>query len=246
MNRRVWEAIGWVGTVLFVGPGSASFAKTPKVTPPKVAAEWKDFSALDRYLGEIQRREGGVPAAVSPGSIFTPGGRFTDLGRDFRASLTGDAITIVVSDRATAVATGSTNASRASSAKAGVTAALGPLRAAGPLGQLAGSSSDTSLKGSGETSRSMQLSTTVTAIVEQLLPNGNLVVRGAKSIRVNSEYQTVTIRGIVRPEDLQAGNQVPSDKVAMLDVRIDGKGVVADSIRRPFWLYRILMGILPF
>ncbi|MBI3470928.1 MAG: flagellar basal body L-ring protein FlgH, partial [Candidatus Solibacter usitatus] len=36
------------------------------------------------------------------------------------------------------------------------------------------------------------------------------------------------------------------DRLAQLEVRINGKGVVEDSIRRPNRLYRILMGLLPF
>jgi flagellar L-ring protein precursor FlgH len=158
----------------------------------------------------------------------------------------GDTVTVVVSDRATAVASGTTNTSRSSSVTAGVQAALGPIKATGPLGQLAGAKSDSAIKGTGSTTRSMQLSTTVTSIVERVLPNGNLLLRGSKSIAVNSERQVVEVRGIVRPEDLQAGNTIASDRVAMLDIKVNGKGVVGDSIRRPFILYRILMGLLPF
>lgn len=92
----------------------------------------------------------------------------------------------------------------------------------------------------------MQLSTTVTSVVERVLPNGNLLLHGSKSIAVNSERQVVEVRGIVRPEDLQSGNTIASDRVAMLDIKVNGKGVIGDSIRRPFILYRILMGLLPF
>ncbi len=208
--------------------------------------EAKSCSPLDRYLLSVQGDEARFVSGATPGSLYSPGGRMADLGRDFRALFAGDTVTVVVSDRATAVASGTTSASRASSVKAGVTAALGPLRTAGPLGQLAGANADSSLKGSGETTRSMQLSTTVTAVVERVLPNGNLLLRGTKSIAVNSERQLVEVRGLVRPEDLQAGNTIPSDRVAMLDVRVNGKGVVGDSIRRPFVLYRLLMGLLPF
>ena len=54
------------------------------------------------------------------------------------------------------------------------------------------------------------------------------------------------VRGVIRPEDLQSGNTIASDRVAMLDIKVNGKGVVGDSIRRPFILYRLLMGLLPF
>jgi flagellar L-ring protein precursor FlgH len=208
--------------------------------------ESKNCSALDRYLLAVAADAPRFVAGGSPGSLYSPGGRMTDLGRDFRAMFAGDTVTVIVSDRATAVASGSTNSSRASSASAGISAALGPIKATGRLGQLAGANSDTSLKGSGETTRSMQLSTTVTSVVERVLPNGNLLLRGSKSIAVNSERQVVEVRGIVRPEDLQAGNSIPSDRVAMLDVKVNGKGVVGDAVRRPFILYRLLMGLLPF
>ncbi len=206
----------------------------------------KSCSALDRYLLTVAADAPRFVTGGSPGSLYSPGGRMTDLGRDFRALFPGDTVTVIVSDRATAVASGTTNSSRSSSVSAGVSAALGPLKATGPLGQLAGANSDSALKGSGETTRRMLLSTTVTAVVERVLPNGNLLLRGAKSIAVNAERQVVEVRGVIRPEDLQAGNQIPSDRVAMLDVKVNGKGVVGDSIRRPFILYRLLMGLLPF
>lgn len=210
------------------------------------APDAKNCSALDRYLLSVAAESPRFTSGGSPGSLYTPGGRMTDLGRDFRAMFPGDTVTVVVSDRATAVATGATNSARSSSLTAGVSAALGPVKAAGPLSQLAGAKSDSSLKGTGTTSRTMQLSTTVTSVVERVLPNGNLLLRGSKSIAVNSENQTVEVRGVVRPEDLQAGNTIPSDRIAMLDIKINGKGVVGDSIRRPFILYRLLMGLLPF
>ena len=49
---------------------------------------------------------------------------------------------------------------------------------------------------------------------------------------------------MARPADL-FNNTVLSDHLAQLEVRVNGKGVVGDAIRRPFILYRLLMGILP-
>ena len=210
------------------------------------SAESKTCTALDRYLLSLAPDAVRFTSGGSPGSLYSPGGRMTDLGRDFRALFAGDTVTVIVSDRATAVAKGSTSSSRKSNVNAGVQAALGPVKVGGALAQLAGATSDSKLDGSGETTRSMQLSTTVTSVVERVLPNGNLLLRGSKSISVNSEHQVVEVRGLIRPEDLQAGNQVASDRVAMLDIRVNGKGVVGDSVRRPFILYRLLMGLLPF
>ena len=102
--------------------------------------------------------------------------------------------------------------------------------------------SETKLNGEGATSRETVLSTTLSARVTHVLPNGYLVLEGAKDVQVNSERQTVTVRGVVRPADLGAGNTVRSDRLAQMEVRINGKGVVADAVRRPFFLYRLLLG----
>ena len=90
------------------------------------------------------------------------------------------------------------------------------------------------------------MTTTVTAEVTDVLPNGNLVIQGQKEISVNSEKQVITVRGIVRPDDLSPGNSIPSDRIARMEVRVNGRGVVNDAVKRPFFLYRILLGLLPF
>ncbi|MCX6630869.1 MAG: flagellar basal body L-ring protein FlgH, partial [Candidatus Solibacter sp.] len=119
-------------------------------------------------------------------------------------------------------------------------------RATGPWPNLAKVSGEHQLDGQGETSRETSLSTTVAARVTHILPNGYLVVEGNKAVTVNSEAQVITVRGVVRPTDLSTGNVVQSDQLGQLEVRVDGKGLVGDAIRRPFILYRILLGILPF
>jgi flagellar L-ring protein precursor FlgH len=63
---------------------------------------------------------------------------------------------------------------------------------------------------------------------------------------VNSERQTITVRGVVRPADIGPDNVVRSDRLGQLEVRVNGKGVVGDAIKRPFFLYRLLLGLLPF
>jgi flagellar L-ring protein FlgH len=111
---------------------------------------------------------------------------------------------------------------------------------------LANTSNNQQLQGQGTTTRGTTLTTTVTAEVTAVLPNGNLVVQGEKAILVNSEKQIITLRGIIRPDDLSPINSVPSDRVARMEIRVNGKGVVNDAVKRPFILYRILLGLLPF
>ncbi len=203
----------------------------------------KKQTALDELLRHQLAESRSAP---SPGSLYEDAGRFADLARDQRASRVGDLVTIVVSDRASAVSRGATTANRKSDANASVTALGGPTRVAGPLSALAQLGSESKLDGAGETSRESALTTTLSAYVKQVMPNGNLLLEGSKDVMVNSERQKVIVRGMVRWNDLSPLNRVASDRLAALEVQIQGKGVVQDAIRRPNLLYRILLGILPF
>jgi flagellar L-ring protein FlgH len=180
----------------------------------------------------------------SPGSLYQSGTRFADLARDLRANEVGDLVTVLVSDTASAVASGVSNTSRKSSVAAGVTGVAG--FTSPRLSNLLNLSNNTQLQGQGQTSRATTITTTVTARVTEVSPNGNLTIEGLKNIGVNSEKQTIVLRGVVRPVDLTAANTIRSDQVGSLTLQINGKGVVGDAIRRPNILYRILLGILPF
>lgn len=200
---------------------------------------------LDFYVAESEARSADAPSAT-PGAIWQAGSRLADAARDVRASQLDDVLTIVVAEQASAVTTGSTKTARSSSTKNSVSTLMGITKAAGPLANLAGISGDTQLSGQGTTSRVTTLSTTLTARVTHVLPNGSLVVEASKDIQINAERQVITVRGVVRPADIDPTNSVQSNRLAQLEVHVNGKGVVGDAIRRPFILYRILLGLLPF
>jgi flagellar L-ring protein precursor FlgH len=203
-------------------------------------------TALDRYIQEALHAPSEAAADASPGSIWTPNAVLVDLTRELRASRVEDMVTILVAERASAVSTGATKSARATSASASINALAGTMKAGGPLANLANLSGKSALDGSGTTSRDITLNTTLTARVTHVLPNGYLVIEGSKTIQINSEHQAVTVRGVVRPADLSPGNVVRSDHLGQMEIRLNGKGVVGDAIRRPFILYRILLGLLPF
>ncbi len=213
-------------------------AKTKKVKAPQL-------TPLDRYIQEAMSRPKSQALQPSPGSLWSPASRLTALASDVRAGQVDDMITIVVAENASAVVQGTTKTQRQSSVNSSITAAGGTPKATGALQNLAGATTQTQLDGEGTTSRSTQLTTALSARVSQVLPNGYLVIEGSKEVGVNSEHQTVTVRGIIRPVDLIA-NTIQSDQIAQLELKIDGKGVVNDVTRRPNILYRVLLGLLPF
>ena len=202
-------------------------------------------SPLEQYIRDANARAV-APGGTSPGSIWAPSSHFMDLGADVRARQLDDLITVVVSEQASAVAQGTTKTQRQSTLNSSITSAAGPTKATGALANLAGLNTASALNGQGATTRSTALTTTLSARVAGVLPNGYLVIEGSKAVNVNSEQQVVTVRGVVRPTDLSAGNTVNSTQVAQMELTINGKGVVTDSVRRPFILWRALMGILPF
>jgi len=190
-----------------------------------------------------------VPASLwaqSAGSLFSPTGYLADAARDVRASRVDDVVTIIVSENVSSVAAGATTTSRKTSATSNITSLAGPKSATGALANLLGLSGDQEIAGSGQTSRTMTVSTTLSARVVDVRPNGTLVVEGTKEIGVNSEKQTILLHGLVRPEDLTTLNTVGSGSVGNLQIHVNGKGVVGDAIKRPNFLYRLLLGLLPF
>jgi flagellar L-ring protein precursor FlgH len=185
-----------------------------------------------------------VLLAQSPGSLYTPTGRLADFTRDLRATDVGDIVTIVVNDSASALANGATNTSRKSSVKAGINSIAGISNAR--LQNLLNTANDQELQGTGQTSRNMTITTTISARVIQVTPNGSLLVEGMKDVGVNSEKQSIIVKGLIRPADLTTSNTIASNQVANLSIQVNGKGVVGDAIRRPHFLYRLIMGLLPF
>jgi flagellar L-ring protein precursor FlgH len=201
---------------------------------------------LEQYIKSASSAADRENTDTAPGSLWSPSGRLNDLGRDLRASQVDDVVTVLVSESVNAVATGASTSERASSANASVSSLAGKTSLTGALANLAGLSGNQKLNGTGTTSRGATLTATLTARVVRVMPGGLLLIEGDKSIQVNSEQQAVTVRGIVRTADISTSNTVLSTQVADMEVRVNGKGVIGDAVRRPNILYRILLGVLPF
>ena len=228
-TRLLHVALCWIWFTTALNGG----ARKNKVEEP---------SALDKYIQEALSHGTPAPIQASAGSLWTPASRITDLGSDLRAIQVDDLVTVVVAEQASAVATGATQTSRKSSVATALSGSYQAKSAAGSLN----TANDIELNGAGSTSRGTQLNTTLSARVTHVLPNGYLVLEGTKNVQVNSERQLVKVRGIIRPIDLSPGNVITSNQLAQLEINIDGKGVVNDAVRRPNYLYRLLLGLLPF
>ncbi len=212
----------------------------------KKQAKAVEPTPLEKYIIEANKDYSSGEAARPAGSLWSPTALFSNLGMDVKASRVDDLVTIVVNETFSAVATGDVKTARNSSAQSAITAAGGITKATGPLANLLNANTQTALQGQGETSRGAVLTANLSARVAHVLPNGYLVVEGTKRVQVSSENQVVTVRGVIRPADLDTTNTILSSRIAQMEVLVNGKGVVNDSIHRPNFLYRLLLGILPF
>ena len=210
---------------------------------PAVSAQ-KSQDSLRRHIEEslTATRHG----KYSKGSLYTDKSYLSELGRDPKAAVVGDLVTIRVVEQASALTTGGSSSSRSSEANNSIGSLFGVLNPAGTLANLARSTGESTLDGQGTTSRRTSVTATITAHVTHVMPNGNLVIEGVKEVLVNSERQVVWLRGMARQVDLLPDNSVRSDRIAMMELRINGRGIVNDAIRRPNLLMRIFKKILPF
>jgi flagellar L-ring protein precursor FlgH len=152
-----------------------------------------------------------------------------------------------VVESAKASNTADTDLSRKSANKAEITALFGlqGALARSDLTNLIDVTADNSHKGSGATQREGKLTASLTAIVKDVLPNGNLVIQGSRSTVVNNEEQYMTLTGIVRPEDIGRDNMVLSSQIADARITFGGIGVVADK-QRSGWGTWVFDWLFPF
>ena len=107
-------------------------------------------------------------------------------------------------------------------------------------------SADRAFEGSGAASQANQLSGNITVSVVELLPNGNLLVRGEKRVTINNGNEYLRLSGMVRPLDVQADNSILSTQIADATIMYTGDGQAAD-VSVMGWLSRFFTtAIFPF
>lgn len=198
-----------------------------------------------------------TPAVRSEGSLFSED-TYNDLFADIKAKRVGDIVTINIVENSKANKSANTSTGRSNSVQAKTNALLGwedPTNipaignAFNSMNINAGVGLDatygSSFSGRGSTNRNENMTAKMSARVIQVLPNGNLVLRGSQEIMVNNEKQYITIQGVVRPTDISADNSVLSTYMA--DARIDytGEGDLSRK-QREGWLSRFFDTVWPF
>lgn len=184
------------------------------------------------------------PPAPAPanGAIFQAANGYGALYEGQRARAVGDPLTIVLVERT--VASKSSGSKLDSSGGFGITPpTTGNLSLFNPTDIR--TSGNRNFDGTGSATQANALAGEVSVTVQQVLPNGTLLVQGQKQVTLNRGDEFVQIRGIVRPIDIDATNRVPSTRVADARIAYTGKGDVARAGRQG-WLSRFFQTISPF
>ncbi|MBJ6724821.1 flagellar basal body L-ring protein FlgH [Geomesophilobacter sediminis] len=187
------------------------------------------------------------PVNYNTGSIWQASS--TGIAEDVKARRRGDIITVVISENATASKQASTGTARSSSLGGGINNLFG-LEKTGiknwlDLANLINATYDSKFAGSGSTSRQETLNATISAKVVEVIPNGNFMIEGRRSVKVNNEDQIIVLTGTIRPRDISADNSVSSALIADARIAYSGKGVISDR-QNPGWLLNLFDKIWPF
>lgn len=206
--------------------------KVQKGASPKAPDTYEELYA--RYLAAARA----LPVTTSAPDASWMSGLFPDL----RARRVNDLVTVRVVESVSAAGTADSSLDKNSKGSASVTKLFGlDTKFPGWLDptSLANASANTTFKGGGQTTRTGDLTATISARVVEVLPNGDLALEGVREVDINGDLQIIVLSGVVRTADIGPGNVVPSTAVGQMRIRYFGRGLIKDNLQ-PGWIVKIL------
>jgi len=195
--------------------------------------------------------ENAPPGKQYANSLWQPGARA--FFRDGRAARVGDIlrVNVRINDRLQFI-----NQTQGKRTSADITKANNTLGLAeqllGAVPPLKGSPADLldltgnlDVKGTGTVNRQDVVTTQVAAIVTQMLPNGNMVIDGKQEMLMNQDVREVSVRGVIRPQDIKSDNTIDSTQIAEARITYTGRGQLND-VQKPRWGGQVIDAISPF
>tara|TARA_Y100001951_G_scaffold28589_3_gene22392 strand:+ start:3812 stop:4483 length:672 start_codon:yes stop_codon:yes gene_type:complete len=169
---------------------------------------------------------------TTSGGLFRSGYSGSLTG-DKRAVRVGDILTVVLDESTQSSKSAGTSFGKNSSAAIGVPTVLG--KTYDRLESSAEAKRD--FEGSAKSSQQNTLRGSIAVTVHQVLPNGTLLIKGEKALRLNQGDEYIRLVGLVRTDDINRANQVSSQNVASARISYAGRGVLNDS-NSAGWLTR--------
>jgi flagellar L-ring protein precursor FlgH len=185
-----------------------------------------------------------------PNSLWRQGSR--TFFADQRASKVGDILTVVITIDDSAKLANKTTQNRDGSNDASAAALLGYEKFANQVFEsganptsLINTDSTSDQSGTGTVDRSEAVDLRVAAVITQVLPNGNMVLKGTQQVRVNYELRELDVQGIIRPEDVSTANEVTYDQIAEARIAYGGRGTISD-VQQPRYGQQVYDILFPF
>jgi len=166
--------------------------------------------------------------------------RYAYLFQDNNARRIGDIITVIIDEATVVQEQDKRNLEKSSSADAEVT-----IGNTSSPGKILATDSKYAFGGSAGNTTNRSFTDRVTAVVVDILPNGNLVIEGYRKRIIGGEERVIYLVGIVRQADIRVGNTVTTDKIANLRIYYLGRGITART-SNPNYINRILYRIWPW
>ena len=231
--RVAWARLVRAGWLLASG---ALLAGCATLLPPAAPA----------LLPDMPRLASPTPPTHGTGSLWRADKAANYPFLDVRPRFPGELLTVVISEAAEGEKDADTNLETSSNISASVQEFFG-IPSIGDINpnNVVSAESARSFEGAGDTSRKASLTGRITVTVTAVEPSGNLHVEGQKTVTLNAEEEYIVLRGIVRPEDIDANNEVPSWRLADARIGFYGSGVVANQ-QRPGFGYTLLDWLWPF
>jgi len=183
-----------------------------------------------------------LAASVSSGESLwlSKSNRGVSIFADRTAAAVGDILTVMI-DETTILSTSASKLTNSSSTISGGTIGsfFGVDIGKGLTEGVVTSPLNSGLTGTGNASNIRSAVSTASVLVIDLLPNGNLIIEGAREQVVSGETQYVVVRGVIRKDDISRDNTVMSSKIANAQVEFLDKGAIA-SAQKQGWIAKLL------
>jgi flagellar L-ring protein precursor FlgH len=162
------------------------------------------------------------------------------MAADKKAQAVGDIITVLIQENNGATRQNSTTTSKKTSNNSSISSFFYPPSLSGALtkkGTLPALnySSDAQFAGTGSINNAETITAQVAVRVVDVLPNGNMVIEGNLRTAFSGEKQDAVVRGLIRPDDVQANNTIYSYNIADATIQFISKGTITDATRKGFW-----------
>ncbi|MFH2050681.1 MAG: flagellar basal body L-ring protein FlgH [bacterium] len=164
------------------------------------------------------------------------GKRIESLFTDIKANRVGDILTVMIYEQSQATQKSESKTEKSSSTSASGGPGVGSLDFI-PLFGMDFDNSNT-FDGKGENTRNGTLTARMSVTVMSVLPNGDLVIEGTRTVGISGDRETLALTGVVRQKDISPDNTVDSYLIADAEIHYTGKGN-ANTASRPGFLSRL-------